>query len=82
MPVVPIGMPAAHAEAFQKILAVTLRAWQLDAKLDVKPGKVPAPNGRQAEGGRQPYLARLAARALEAQVMALRCRQAFVGQPG
>lgn len=79
-----IGMPVQHADAFQKILAVTCRAWGLEPTAQT--ADVRARRGtdgvRRPRQGRSAYFARLAARAFEAQVMALRCRQAFVGQSG
>lgn len=71
-----VSMPVEHARAFARILSVTRAAWRLNE---------PAETGNTAQSRcasrrrRTAHLAKLAARALEAQVMALRCRQAFVG---
>ncbi|MCY1228930.1 hypothetical protein D9M68_404090 [compost metagenome] len=61
-----------HAAALARILQVTQQAWGLGQQ------------GNQASAcaaarGAAPRLARAAARAFEAQVMAIRCRQVFVG---
>lgn len=72
-------MPAPHAQALASILAITRREWQVaepaaDAQRQLRDSHAEArPRLR-----RRDQLARRAARAFEAQVMALRCRQAFV----
>lgn len=73
-----IGVQQVHADAFQKILAVTRRVWGLDAAT-ARAGVPARVEGRDSGSRRGAHLAQLAARAFEAQVMALRCRQAFVG---
>lgn len=78
----PARMPTEHAEALNRILAVTRREWGLEASAPTPHGPTdnrlatPSPRPR---GTRRRQLAQMAARAFEAQVMALRCRQAFVG---
>lgn len=67
---------ASHAAALARILHVTRQAWALDAC----PHKtVHAPAATQPPSlSRRARLARAAARAFEAQVMAMRCRQVVV----
>jgi hypothetical protein len=77
--------PAPQAEAFAAILAVTKRDWAVATQ-----DKAPARGGRNDHRGqtdaRHPshaarprsQLRAFAARAFEAQVMAMRCQQAFV----
>ncbi|MDF9431022.1 hypothetical protein EM868_14620 [Cupriavidus gilardii] len=69
-------MPVQHAQALARILYVTRAAWRLNDTAETgKSAHVRSETRRR----RTAHLARLAARAFEAQVMALRCRQAFVG---
>jgi hypothetical protein len=81
----PARMPTEHAEALNRILAVTRREWGLEQTAHTPSGPTdthltqPAQRAHPARGSRRKQLASLAARAFEAQVMALRCRQAFVG---
>ncbi|MBP0621064.1 hypothetical protein [Cupriavidus consociatus] len=71
-----------HAAALARILQVTQRAWGLGHASDET---FAAATGRGACAQRAPRLSRrarlaqAAARAFEAQVMAIRCRQVFVG---
>ncbi|KAA0181655.1 hypothetical protein FX016_08205 [Cupriavidus gilardii] len=89
-----VGMPVEHARAFARILSVTRAAWHLneDAESSKTTKTANTANSRKAAKAtnaaqsdtpsrrrRTAHLAELAARAFEAQVMALRCRQAFVG---
>jgi len=89
-----VGMPVEHARAFARILSVTRAAWRLneDAESSKTTNTANTANSRKAAKAtkaaqsdtpsrrrRTAHLAELAARAFEAQVMALRCRQAFVG---
>ncbi|MCA7084891.1 hypothetical protein K7G19_14930 [Cupriavidus sp. DB3] len=89
-----VGMPVEHARAFARILSVTRAAWHLneDAESSKTTNTANTANSRKAAKAtnaaqsdtpprrrRTAHLAELAARAFEAQVMALRCRQAFVG---
>lgn len=89
-----VGMPVEHARAFARILSVTRAAWRLNEDVESsecanaanntntansrKAAKA-AQSGTPSRRSRTAHLAELAARAFEAQVMALRCRQAFVG---
>ncbi|NUO87349.1 MAG: hypothetical protein HOQ33_13625 [Cupriavidus sp.] len=59
-----------HAAALARILHVTRSAWALD--------RYPATLASTPPLSRRARLARSAARAFEAQVMAIRCRQAVV----
>lgn len=70
----PGSSTAPQAQAFANILAVTRRAWQVAGQGPVATGQSDSrPRQRRCD----PFGQR-AARAFEAQVMALRCRQAFV----
>ena len=60
-----------QAQALANILAITRREWQVTGL-----GHLAVDHGRR--GCRRDQLAQRAARAFEAQVMALRCRQAIV----
>ncbi|WP_454723967.1 MULTISPECIES: hypothetical protein [Cupriavidus] len=84
-------MPAPHVRALAAILAVTRRQWlagqdeqggQAAPRTGSGPRQPPHDSYAGAPGSRplrrREQLARRAARAFEAQVMALRCRQAFV----
>ncbi|MFJ1257633.1 hypothetical protein [Cupriavidus sp. CuC1] len=88
----PGSMTAPQAQALANILAITRREWQVtglgplavdhghpggrrDGTSKDQPAGSPGPKPRQR---RRDQLARRAARAFEAQVMALRCRQVFV----
>ncbi|WP_456282045.1 hypothetical protein M1D55_24430 [Cupriavidus sp. JZ107] len=71
-----VSMPVEHARALARILSVTRAAWRLNE--NVETGNT-APSRTASRRRRTAHLADLAARAFEAQVMALRCRQAFVG---
>lgn len=87
-----VSMPAEHARAFARILSVTRAAWRLNEDVETsrttnnttnntkntKSTKAPQASP-PSRGRRTAHLAELAARAFEAQVMALHCRQAFVG---
>lgn len=83
-----VAMPTEQADALAAILAVTRESWTAAGKLsDGDKQALPEPDtatqrtSRQQSMGakaRSTALARLAARAFEAQVMAMRCRQAFV----
>jgi hypothetical protein len=78
----PARMPIEHAEALNRILAVTRREWGLEQTAHTPSGPTdtsPTQPARPPRASRRRQLASLAARAFEAQVMALRCRQAFVG---
>ncbi|MCT9013794.1 hypothetical protein N6G02_12590 [Cupriavidus gilardii] len=55
---------------------MTRAAWRLNEHAETGNAAQPHSTSR---GRRTAHLAELAARAFEAQVMALRCRQAFVG---
>jgi len=81
--------PPAVPDPLERILRVTRKAWAMgDAGPDVR-GEAPpvppqadkprTPRDGNRDGGtaRRLHLARLAARALAAQIMAMRCRQAF-----
>lgn len=86
-----VSMPVEHAQAFARILSVTRAAWRLneDVETTKSANTTNTTNSRKATNAAQSdmpsrrrrtaHLAELAARAFEAQVMALRCRQAFVG---
>ncbi|MFJ4293725.1 hypothetical protein ACIP1U_28750 [Cupriavidus sp. NPDC089707] len=71
-----------HAAALARILQVTQQAWGLGQENNEK---IASATVRGATGQRAPTLSRrarlaqAAARAFEAQVMAIRCRQVFVG---
>ncbi len=88
----PGSMTAPQAQALTNILAITRREWQVtglgplavghghpggrrDGTSKDQPAGLSAPKPRQR---RRDPLAQRAARAFEVQVMALRCRQAFV----
>lgn len=71
-----VSMPVEHARAFARILSVTRAAWRLNEYAETGNAAQPHSTSR---GRRTAHLAELVARAFEAQVMALRCRQAFVG---
>ncbi|KJK23518.1 hypothetical protein UB46_15790 [Burkholderiaceae bacterium 16] len=66
----PGSSTAPQSQALTNILAVTRREWQVAGQEPVATG-----HGRRR---RRDQFARRAARAFEAQVMALRCRQAIV----
>ncbi|WP_042880702.1 hypothetical protein [Cupriavidus necator] len=68
-----------HAAALARILHVTQQAWGLGQHKD-QPNANAAQDTRQLMPplSRRARLARAAARAFEAQVMAIRCRQVFV----
>ncbi|MHA3016648.1 hypothetical protein CMPELA_19940 [Cupriavidus necator] len=73
-----------HAVALARILHVTQQAWGLKPSKDQLQSPAPAPAGANMPSRPHPLsrrvrLARAAARAFEAQVMAIRCRQVFVG---
>lgn len=73
-----------HAAALVRILHVTQQAWGLDPYKDRLHSLAPALAGvtlqsRTPPLSRRARLALAAARAFEAQVMAIRCRQACVG---
>lgn len=86
-----VSMPAEHARAFARILSVTRAAWRLNEDVETSRTTINTKNTKSTKstkaeqssppsrGRRTAHLAELAARAFEAQVMALRCRQAFVG---
>ncbi len=86
-----VSMPVEHARAFARILSVTRAAWRLNEDVETSRTAKPAKPARSTKATkaaqsdtpsrrrRTAHLAELAARAFEAQVMALRCRQAFVG---
>lgn len=77
----PARMPVEHAEALNRILTVTRREWGLEVSAPLPSGPTDTRLNAQPprkRGARRKHLAQLAARAFEAQVMALRCRQAFV----
>lgn len=86
-----VSMPAEHARAFARILSVTRAAWRLHEDVETSRTTINTKNTKSTKstkaeqssppsrGRRTAHLAELAARAFEAQVMALRCRQAFVG---
>ncbi|MGO4811368.1 hypothetical protein AB4156_17545 [Cupriavidus sp. 2MCAB6] len=65
---------APQAQALANILAVTRRAWEVAGLEPVATGR----SDSQPRQRRRDQFAQRAARAFEAQVMALRCRQAFV----
>jgi hypothetical protein len=70
------------AAALARILHVTRQAWALDSCPN-RASRAPAVTGAAAPAGTPPLsrrarLARLAARAFEAQVMAIRCRRVVV----
>ncbi|QEZ44266.1 hypothetical protein [Cupriavidus oxalaticus] len=71
-----------HAAALARILQVTQQAWGLGQEHSET---VASATTRSTAGQRAPRLSRrarlaqAAARAFEAQVMAIRCRQVFVG---
>ncbi|MGY2491572.1 hypothetical protein [Cupriavidus sp. CP313] len=72
-----------HAAALARILHVTQLAWGLKPCKDRPLSPAPAPAGASVQSrtpplSRRARLARAAARAFEAQVMAIRCRQVFV----
>jgi hypothetical protein len=76
----PGSISAPQAQALANILAVTRREWQV-AEPDPLAGAIAIPTPGQSNFRscqRRDQLAWRAARAFEAQVMALRCRQAFV----
>ncbi|MGO4156672.1 hypothetical protein [Cupriavidus sp. YAF13] len=64
-------LPAPQAQALANILAITRREWQVAGL-----GHLAVDRGRPR--GCRDQLTQRAARAFEAQVMALRCRQAVV----
>lgn len=73
-----------HAAALARILQVTQQAWALDPYIDRLQAPAPAragaePQPRTPPLSRRARLARAAARAFEAQVMAIRCSQVCVG---
>ncbi|WP_432261657.1 hypothetical protein [Cupriavidus sp. TMH.W2] len=73
-----------HAAALARILRVTQLAWGLDPYKDRPQSPALAAAGAAMQSrtpalSRRARLARAAARAFEAQVMAIRCRQACVG---
>lgn len=73
-----------QASALARILHVTRRAWGLGQYMDRLRPQAPAQAGAHMQArtpalSRRARLARAAARAFEAQVMAIRCRQVFVG---
>lgn len=83
-----VSMPVEHARAFARILSVTRAAWRLHEDAETSRTTKSTKNTKAAKAAqsdtpsrrrRTAQLAELAARAFEAQVMALRCRQAFVG---
>ncbi|MDF3832898.1 hypothetical protein P3W85_08050 [Cupriavidus basilensis] len=81
---IPGSMAAPQALALASILAVTRREWQLAGAGRIGSNtvhhdgrKAGAPGSRPRQR-RRDQLAQRAARAFEAQIMALRCRQAFV----
>ncbi|MBP0629577.1 MULTISPECIES: hypothetical protein [unclassified Cupriavidus] len=71
-----------HAAALARILQVTQQAWGLGQENNES---IASATTRGASGQRAPRLSRrarlaqAAARAFEAQIMAIRCRQVFVG---
>lgn len=78
-----IPLTAEHAEALDRILAITRAAWAVDSAPGNGEGEGNGPRQAArpqapAKTSRRAQLAQLAARAFAAQVMALRCRQAFV----
>lgn len=70
-----------HAAALARILHVTRNAWAMDTQPS-QAAAAPAATGATQPStpplSRRARLARSAARAFEAQVMAIRCRQAVV----
>lgn len=83
-----VSMPVEHARAFARILSVTRAAWRLNEEIETGKSANTTNTTKRAKSAqsdtpsrrrRAAHLADLAARAFEAQVMALRCRQAFVG---
>ena len=83
-----VSMPVEHARAFARILSVTRAAWRLNDDVETSRTAKPTNSTKARKAAqsdppsrrrRTAHLAELAARAFEAQVMALRCRQAFVG---
>lgn len=86
------SIPAPQAQALANILAVTRREWQIAelgpiaTKNDhpgrghnvANKGQTPGQSKPRSRQRRRDQFAQRAARAFEAQVMALRCRQAFV----
>ncbi|MBY4897784.1 hypothetical protein [Cupriavidus sp. AU9028] len=73
-------MPGEQAAALLRILTVTRQAWQMtEAQPEAAASRDGSTARRRAAQSRTAYLTELASRALQAQVMALRCRQAFVG---
>ncbi|SPS01461.1 hypothetical protein [Cupriavidus taiwanensis] len=67
-----------HAAALARILHITRSAWALDL-YPIPDAPMPAATGAATPAlSRRARLARSAARAFEAQVMAIRCRQAVV----
>lgn len=72
-------MPGDQAAALSRILSVTCHAWQVADAQQAQSGQAASTARRRAAQSRTAYLTELASRALQAQVMALRCRQAFVG---
>ncbi|RDK07440.1 hypothetical protein [Cupriavidus lacunae] len=72
-----------HAAALARILHVTRQAWGVDPYKDRLQSPAPAPAGADMQSrtpalSRRARLTRAAARAFEAQVMAIRCQQVFV----
>jgi hypothetical protein len=71
-----------HAAALARILHVTRHAWAMGTH-PIQAAAAPAATGAATQSGEPPLsrrarLARSAARAFEAQVMAIRCRQVVV----
>ncbi|PVY69363.1 hypothetical protein C7414_11842 [Cupriavidus alkaliphilus] len=67
-----------HAAALARILHVTRNAWAMETH-PTQATAAPAATGAATQPlSRRARLARAAARAFEAQVMAIRCRQAVV----
>ncbi|MEM5430961.1 hypothetical protein [Cupriavidus oxalaticus] len=67
-----------HAAALARILQVTQQAWGLGQQGNQAIASATA-RGSAPKMSRRARLAQAAARAFEAQVMAIRCRQVFVG---
>ncbi|WP_051975285.1 hypothetical protein [Cupriavidus necator] len=68
-----------HAAALARILGVTREAWSIGTQApDCKSGRDPCFATWDCQAARRRLVAQSAARALMAQIMVLRCRQAFV----
>ncbi|EHP39091.1 hypothetical protein OR16_33313 [Cupriavidus basilensis OR16] len=82
----PGSMAAPQAQALTSILAITRQEWHVsgpaslavDCRRAGAKGQPAGPSHPRPRQRRRDQLAQRAARAFEAQVMALRCRQAFV----